>query len=155
MKSILEITKLTRLSQKLKRDNKKVVLVGGCFDVLHPGHVNFLEKAKRVGDVLVILLESDQKIKKLKGDKRPVHNQAERAEVLSSIKFVDYIVLLPFMEKESEYDLVVKSISPDIIAATSGSADNHHQRSAKAVGAKLRYVTKMIGNYSTSKILER
>lgn len=133
---------------------KKVVLVGGCFDVLHPGHVVFLEKAKKAGDKLVVLLESDEKIKKLKGINRPVHNQKERAAVLRSIKYVDSVVMLPYLKTDEDYDRIIKEINPDIIAATIGDGANDHKiRVAKLVGAKLKYVTKIVGNHSTSKIL--
>ncbi len=132
----------------------KVVLVGGCFDVIHPGHVIFLEKAKKAGDRLIVLLESDERVRKLKGINRPVNNQKERAKVLLALKSVDRVILLPNMETEEQYDAVVKKIKPDIIAATLGEKNaEHHVRAAKLVGAKIKYVTKMIGNYSTSRIL--
>ena len=135
---------------------KRVVLVGGCFDVLHPGHVIFLEKAKKAGDFLIVLLESDEKIKELKGSKRPVHTQKERAIVLKALKAVDQVILLPFMKNDHEYETLIKKIKPDIIAVTKGAADNHHkERIAKLVGAKLKYVTKIVGNYSTTNILTK
>lgn len=134
--------------------HKKVVLVGGCFDVLHPGHVIFLEKAKKQGDLLVVLLESDQKAKKLKGIKRPVHNQKERAQVLLALKSVDKVIPLPFMTTEKEYDDLILKIKPDVICATKGHpSSSHYQRSAKLCGAKIKYVTKVVGNHSTSRIL--
>lgn len=134
--------------------NKKVVLVGGCFDVLHPGHLIFLQKAKKAGDTLVVLLESDEKIKKLKGLNRPVHTQKERAIVLKALKFVDRVIMLPNMKNDSDYQRLIKKIRPDIIAATEGSTDNHlKKRAAQLVGAKFIYVTKMIGNHSSSQIL--
>lgn len=134
---------------------KKIVLVGGCFDVLHPGHIVFLEKAKKAGDRLVVLLESDRKIKELKGVNRPVHNQKQRAQVLKSVRFVDEVVLLPFIETEESYDEIIKKVNPDIIAVTSSDPQNHHKRSAKLIGAKLKIVTKVVGNHSTSRILNR
>lgn len=131
-----------------------MVLVGGCFDVLHPGHVIFLQKAKRAADYLVVLLESDQKVKKLKGVNRPVHTQKMRAMVLKALKFVDRVILLPNMKNDSDYERLIKQIKPDIIAATEGAEDNHFKkRAAKLVGAKLVYVTKMIGYHSSSGIL--
>lgn len=133
---------------------RKIVLVGGCFDVLHPGHVIFLEKAKKAGDRLVVMLESDKKVKILKGANRPVHTQKSRAKVLSALKSVDQVVRLPFMENEAQYDRLIAKIKPDIIATTKGHASvSHHQRSAKLVGAKLKFVTNIIGGYSTSRIL--
>lgn len=134
--------------------HKKVVLVGGCFDILHPGHVIFLQKAKKAGDILVVLLESDQKVKKLKGVNRPVHTQKMRAIILKALKFVDRVILLPNMKNDSDYERLIKQIKPDIIAATAGVEDNHFKkRAAKLVGAKLVYVTKMIGNHSSSSII--
>lgn len=133
----------------------KTVLVGGCFDILHPGHVIFLQKAKRLGDRLVVLLESDRKIKKLKGVNRPVHNQKERSLVLKALKFVDSIVLLDFIESDQEYDEIIKKIKPDIIATTLGDPDIFYKkRSAELVGAKLKYVTKRIKGHSTSKLVD-
>lgn len=134
--------------------NKKVVLVGGCFDILHPGHVIFLQKAKKMGDKLVVLLESDEKIKQLKGKNRPFFNQTERATVLKGLKFVDQIIMLPNVKSDADYEKVIIKLKPDIIAATKGSSDNFHkERIAKIVGAKLKYVSKIIGSYSTTKIL--
>lgn len=140
----------------MREKDKTVVLVGGCFDILHPGHVIFLEKAKKIGDWLIVLLESDEKIKKLKGMNRPVHNQQQRAQILKALKFVDEVILLPYLETEQQYDSFVQKINPDIIAATEGDPQNHHKkRSAERVGAKFKCVTKVVGNYSTSKILNR
>ncbi|TSC86259.1 MAG: glycerol-3-phosphate cytidyltransferase TagD [Microgenomates group bacterium Gr01-1014_7] len=133
---------------------KKIVLVGGCFDVLHPGHVIFLEKAKEEGDFLMVLLEPDQKVKKLKGIKRPVHSQKERAKVLLALKSVDQVVMLPNIETEKEYNDIIKKIKPDVIAATKGDKNaRFHKRSANLAGAKFKYVTNIIGDYSTSRIL--
>lgn len=132
--------------------SKKVVLVGGCFDVLHLGHIVFLQKAKNEGDVLVVLLESDEKVKQLKGKGRPVHTQKERASVLSALDAVDFVILLPFMEN-SDYDTLISQIKPDVIAVTAGYESKYHKQAAKLVGAKLKFVTKKVGNYSTSRIL--
>lgn len=130
------------------------MLVGGCFDVLHPGHVVFLKEAKKAGNRLIVMLESDEKIKKIKGVNRPVHNQKERALVLKALKFVDTVILLPYMQTEEEYDALIQKINPDIIAATLGDPENYHKvRSAKLTGARLKFVTKLIGNHSTSRIL--
>lgn len=132
----------------------KIVLVGGCFDVLHPGHVIFLEKAKRAGDSLVVLLESDKKVRQLKGPGRPVHNQKMRSKMLSALRAVDRVISLPFIEKARQYDEIIAGIKPHVIALTTGyGGDRYHKRSAKLAGAKIKYVTKMIGNHSTSRIL--
>lgn len=151
MATVLNVDHIPGILQKLK--NKKVVLTGGCFDVLHLGHVIFLQKAQKVGDILVVLLESDEKIKKLKGVNRPVHTQKERAKILAALKVVDYVMLLPSLETEEEYDELIAQLKPDIIAVTKGIDDYHHKRVSKLVGARLKYVTGIIGDYSTTKIL--
>ena len=87
------------------------VLVGGCFDVLHIGHVKFLRQAKSFGDYLIVLLESDANIKKLKGSTRPIHNQKERKEVLEALKFVDKVIILPDVVNNIFYDNLVKKIN--------------------------------------------
>ncbi len=136
------------------KKGKLKVLVGGCFDILHPGHVIFLEKAKAAGDKLIVLLESDQKVRQLKGVNRPVHNQKERAKVLSALRFVDSVICLPFMENESDYDKLILKIKPDIIAATKGYLNiKNYRRTANLVGAKLKYVTRVVGNHSSTRIL--
>jgi rfaE bifunctional protein nucleotidyltransferase chain/domain len=97
------IVDLHELRKSLPTESKRrIVLTGGCFDILHIGHVRFLSEAKRMGDYLVVLLESDKKVKDLKGKKRPVFIQEERAEMLSALGSVDLVVLLLAMEKETD-----------------------------------------------------
>jgi rfaE bifunctional protein nucleotidyltransferase chain/domain len=130
----------------------KIVLAGGSFDILHIGHVKFLSEAKGAGDYLIILLESDQKVKKVKGSNRPVFIQKERAEMLSSIRSIDLIVLLPMMENDSDYLNLVMKIKPDIIAV---AEDDPHiekkRRQAKKVGAMLKIIS-LTKTFSTSKL---
>ena len=148
------VREIIPVCKKLKLEGKTTVLVGGCFDVIHPGHVIFLEKARKAGDILIVFLESDKKVRELKGIDRPIHNQKERAKVLSALRPVDYIVRLPYMNRDREYDQLIIKIKPDVIAATAKDANNAHQiRSAKLSGAVFKVVTNMIGDYSSSKIL--
>lgn len=141
-----------KLVSKLQKMQEKKVLVGGCFDVLHPGHVIFLEKAKRAGDKLIVLLESDQKARELKGPGRPVHTQAERAAVLSALTVVDYIVMLPYFKLDRQYGELIVKIRPSVVASTEKEENFHHQRTAKMAGAKFKVVTGKIGDYSSSQI---
>lgn len=140
----------------MSKDKKTVVLVGGCFDILHPGHIIFLTKAKKLADKLIVILESDEKVNRLKGFKRPIHTQKDRAKVLLALKSVDRVISLPFMDQPSQYDSLIVKIKPDIIATTKDSPDNYHKaRTAKLVGAKLKLVTDRINNYSTSEIVSQ
>lgn len=131
------------------------VLVGGCFDVIHIGHVKFLKKAKSFGDNLIILLESDENIKRLKGNSRPFHNQKERKEILESLKFVDKVIVLPNIVNHESYNKIIKKIKPEVIAITEGdSIKDKKLAQAKSVGAELKIIKKY-KSHSTSKILNK
>jgi len=137
------------------KSKDKIVLVGGCFDILHLGHVIFLEKAKRLGDKLVVLLESDENIKKNKGNNRPVNNQENRAKMLMSLKAVSKVIKLPEMKTDEEYLALIKKIKPSVIAITGGDKRIFQKKEqAKMVGAKLVKVIKQIPYQSTSRIVE-
>lgn len=132
---------------------KKIVLVGGCFDILHLGHIIFLERAKEKGDSLVVLLESDEAVKFLKGAGRPINPQKTRAKILSSLRSVDKVILLKSKMTDKDYDLIVKKIKPSVLATTKNDPSIHHKiRQAKLVGGKVIVVTKNIANYSSSKL---
>lgn len=95
----------------LKEQGKKVVFTNGCFDILHRGHVDYLQKSRNQGDVLVLGLNSDASVKRLKGEERPINNQDDRAFVLSGLTAVDYVVVF---DEDTPYDLI-KEVEPDIL----------------------------------------
>lgn len=101
---------LNDLLNDLRAQEKTIVTTNGCFDILHVGHVRYLEKAKELGDVLIVALNSDVSVKKIKGPSRPINNENDRIEVLSALSFVDYVVLF---DDESPSDLLA-FIKPDI-----------------------------------------
>ena len=104
--------KINEIMSKLKSEGKTVVFTNGCFDILHAGHVRYLNAAKALGDSLVLGLNSDVSVKKLKGVNRPINNENDRAEVLSALKAIDYVVI--FDEKTAEN--IVGEVKPDIYA---------------------------------------
>ena len=114
----IKIDKAIEISNKLRKQGKSIVVAGGCFDILHVGHVRFLQSAKKLGDVLFVLLESDKNVKKLKGETRPINSQKDRAEILSSLKSVDYVVFLPRMKSDEDYDKLITCLKPNILATT-------------------------------------
>ena len=133
-------------------ENKKTVLVGGCFDLIHFGHLKFLEKAKEQGDFLIVALESDEFIKKHK-KKLPVHRQSERAEILSNLNMIDLIILLPLFKTNNDYFDLVKKISPHIIAVTVGDQQlENKKKQALEVGAEVKEVVTNLKNFSTKNI---
>lgn len=153
MKQIVEIGEIEKLEKRL--GNKRIVLAGGCFDVVHLGHIIFLEKAKSKGDVLVIFLESDVDIKKNKGKNRPINNQENRAIFLTKLKMVDYVIKLPEMKTDEEYFKIISKLKPKIIAVSENDKNLAKKKEqAKRIGSKLIEVTKTVPQQSTSKIIE-
>lgn len=140
-------------SSRLQKEKKKIILVGGCFDILHIGHISFLKKARALGDVLFVLLESDATIQKLKGKNRPINAQKDRAFVLSCLRFVDFVVLLKPHVTNNGYDAIIQGIRPTIIATTKGDPGRHHKmRQAKLIHAKVVDVIKRVSDSSTTHI---
>ncbi len=153
MDNILTLKQLDRKLKSIRKLDKSIVLSGGCFDIIHLGHITFLQKAKQKGNVLIVLLESDETIKKLKGSQRPINSQKARAKVLSFLKPVDFVVLLPEVTSDNQYDTLVKTIKPQIIAVTKGDPNILHKiRQAKLTGAKVLEVTSKITYHSTTKL---
>ncbi len=87
------ISQMKAILRRLRGREKRVVFTNGCFDILHVGHIRYLRKARKLGDVLVIGLNTDRSVREIKGERRPVVSEKERAEVLSALEFVDYVVL--------------------------------------------------------------
>ena len=109
---LIDRMKISEIVTGLKAKGKKIVFTNGCFDILHVGHVRYLKEAKALGDILILGLNSDSSVKSLKGSNRPINNESDRAEVLSSLKAIDYVVI--FDEKTAEN--IVGEVKPDIYA---------------------------------------
>ncbi len=153
---IIELSDISETVLKLKAENKKIVLVGGCFDIIHPGHILFLEAAKKEGDVLILLLESDKNIKKRKGEGRPVNSIKNRQIVVSSIGDVDYIIPLVGVTTDDEYDRIMIQIKPEVIAITEGDSQTEkRKKQCESIGAELKVVIKKIDNKSTTALINK
>ena len=111
MSSILSRQELSEIVRRLQIDRKKIVFTNGVFDILHKGHVDYLNKAKEMGDILVVGINSDSSTRRIKGDKRPVVPQSDRACVISNLKSVDYVCIF---EEDTPYE-TIKMIQPDIL----------------------------------------
>ncbi len=101
---------LRALIDKIHNTGKTVVTTNGCFDILHVGHVRYLEKTKTFGDYLIVLLNSDKSVRSIKGPSRPINNEMDRAEILSALKCVDYVVLF---DEDSPRNLL-DEMKPDV-----------------------------------------
>jgi FAD synthetase len=130
----------------------KKVLVGGCFDLIHYGHISFLNAAKNQGDYLIVALESDENVRQMKGETRPIHTQTQRKEMLEALSFVNEVIPLAPMHGDRDYFDFVEKIHPDIIAVTAGDAVlDKKQKQAEMIGAKLIIIPK-IHTPSTSQL---
>ena len=148
LKSLEEI-KLIRSA--LKADNKKVVFTNGCFDLVHAGHIDYLNKAKALGDVLIIGLNTDNSVKRIKGDKRPIINEDERAEILSSLKPVDYVV---FFDEDTPAELINELIPDILIKGADWKIDEIvGGETVLANGGEVKTI-EFVNDQSTSKIID-
>jgi rfaE bifunctional protein nucleotidyltransferase chain/domain len=107
---IVELEELLGLLEKV-RGKKKIVFTNGCFDLLHAGHADYLNKAKSLGDILVVGINSDASVRRIKGEKRPILPQQMRAYLLDNLKPVDYVVVF---EEDTPLELI-KAIKPDVL----------------------------------------
>jgi len=155
MNKILSTNQAIEEANKLNKQDKRIVLAGGCFDILHIGHITYLDKAKKQGDYLFVFVESDASIKQRKGTNRPINTQDDRAHILAHLTMVDYVIKLPEFTDNRNYDDLVIQIKPAIIATTAGDSNrSHKERQAKLVKAKVVDVTDAIQNKSTTKVIE-
>ncbi len=134
--------------QRLKSKNKKIVFTNGCFDILHKGHISYLDIAKSYGDVLIVGLNSDESVKRLKGENRPINSQDDRGYLLAALESVDYVVNF---EEDTPYELI-KIIQPDILVK---GADYQGQTVVGSdIAKEVRLVT-FIDGCSTTNIIEQ
>jgi rfaE bifunctional protein nucleotidyltransferase chain/domain len=154
MQRIVTTEKAKELRKQLDETEKKIVLAGGCFDILHIGHLTFLESAKQHGEILIVLLESDETIKKSKGPKRPINTQLDRAKLLAALSVVDYVILLDSQMSNTSYDDLVITLKPAIIATTHGDSNRHHkERQAQQIGAHVIDVIELVSDKSTTHVI--
>jgi len=108
---LVSLSILVRKVRRLKKQKKKIVFTNGCFDLLHAGHIRLLKKAKSLGDILIVGINSDGSARKLKGPGRPVVSEKGRAQVMSAVRYVDYVVLF----SEPTPMKLIQVLSPDIL----------------------------------------
>lgn len=135
-----------------KRNGKRVVFTNGCFDLLHPGHIRSLETARGLGDVLIVGVNSDESVRRLKGEGRPVIPEQERAEILASLECVDAVVIFD----ESTPQRVVAALLPDVLVKGGDWPGNQivGREEVEAAGGKVVLV-EVVPGYSTTEILKK
>lgn len=148
----MKIEELVQKVNTLRRSGKRLVFTNGCFDILHVGHIRYLAAARSKGDVLVVGLNSDESVKIIKDEQRPIMNQEQRAEILAGLWCVDYITIF----NEPDPLKLIKAIAPDVLVK---GADWREQDIigadvVKANGGKVVRVS-VVPDISTSRIIER
>jgi D-beta-D-heptose 7-phosphate kinase/D-beta-D-heptose 1-phosphate adenosyltransferase len=148
---IVGLYKLKKELARLKKSGKKIAFTNGCFDILHLGHVSYLEKAKKDNRVLVLGLNSDASVRRLKGPSRPVNGQLARASVVAALESVDYVTIFT---DDTPYKLI-KAIVPDVLIKGADWKGKLVVGSdvVKAGGGKVEFI-KFVDHFSTTKIIE-
>jgi rfaE bifunctional protein nucleotidyltransferase chain/domain len=149
---LLSRRNVTALCDRLRRQKKRIVFTNGVFDIIHMGHVHYLSRAKALGDVLIVGLNTDRSVRKIKGPGRPINGQSDRAGVLSALAFVDYVVY--FSEETPEK--LIRQVRPDVLVK---GADYQLREIVGAefvtsYGGNVRRI-KLLSNRSTSHIIKR
>ncbi|MDP1853877.1 MAG: D-glycero-beta-D-manno-heptose 1-phosphate adenylyltransferase [Candidatus Omnitrophota bacterium] len=152
LSKIKNLNQLKRITAQFKKRDKKIVFTNGCFDILHFGHVKYLREAKKKGDILVVGLNSDSSVKKIKGKTRPLNREKERAYVLSGLSCVDFVVIF---NEDTPYSLI-RALKPDILVKGS---DWHRE---KIVGADIVsksggkvFSIPFVKGFSTTKLINK
>jgi rfaE bifunctional protein nucleotidyltransferase chain/domain len=151
---IIDMDELEQRARELRAAGKKLVATNGCFDLLHVGHVRYLQAARGLGDVLAVGLNGDRSVGELKGSGRPINKEEDRAEVLAALECVDFVTIFPEM-RATQFILAAQ---PAIYAKggdyTSETLNAEEQAALQEVGAEIRIIPFEKG-YSTSLLLER
>jgi rfaE bifunctional protein nucleotidyltransferase chain/domain len=151
MSSSISLSELKTIRINLKSAGKKVVFTNGVFDLIHSGHVDYLSKAKKLGDILIVGLNSDDSVKRIKGDKRPILKQEERAFILTNLKPVDYVI---FFDEDTPEKLISEIIPDILIKGADWSVDKIVGREiVERNGGRVMNI-KFVNDQSTSKIID-
>jgi len=144
--------KLKEIAEKLRKEGKKIVFTNGCFDILHYGHAECLKKAKMLGDVLIVGINTDDSVRRIKGKERPINKLEHRMKVLDAIRYVDYVV--PFNENTPEN--LIRIIKPDVHVKGSDYKNKPipERKIVESYGGKVVFVD-LVEGISTTKIIEK
>ncbi len=148
---IIKIDKFISIRENIRKDGKSLVFTNGCFDIIHRGHVEYLNQAKSLGDYLIIGVNSDNSVKKLKGEFRPINKENDRAFVLDNLKAVDFVIIF---NEDTPYEIIKKTL-PDFLVKGGDwkEEDIVGADIVKSNGGKVLSL-KYIKDYSTTSIIK-
>ena len=151
---IVRLNELGGRVEQLRANGKRIVATNGCFDLLHVGHVRYLEAARAQGDVLVVGVNGDQSVRELKGSGRPINNERDRADVLAALESVDLVTIFP----EARATRFIELVAPDVYVKggdySSETLDAEERAALQKIGSKIDILPFEKG-YSTSGIIEK
>ena len=151
---IITLPELARRAGEIRQAGKRLVLTNGCFDLLHVGHVRYLEEARELGDFLAVAVNGDESVRALKGAGRPLNSEDDRAEVLAALEAVNFVTIFPNVRATQ----VIETARPAIYAKggdyTSESLDVEERAAVKRVGAKT-VILPLVPGKSTSQLIQR
>lgn len=149
---VRSVGELKGIVERAKRGGKKVVFTNGCFDLLHRGHLHLLSEAKKLGDLLIVALNSDLSVKKIKGPNRPILSQAERTELIAALEVVDYVTSF---DEPDPYG-IIRELNPDVLAKGGDWAGDSivGREFVEAAGGRVAIIPYLEG-HSTTHIIER
>ena len=148
MTKILDLPTLAKRLQQDRSDGKKIVFTNGCFDILHRGHAAYLREAKKLGDKLVVGLNSDASVRQLKGEARPINTEDDRAYLLESLACVDYVIIFT---EDTPYELL-SHVHPDVLVK---GGDYQIEEVVGREFAKEVKLIHFLEGYSTTNTIER
>ncbi len=148
MNKILDRNTLKNELDPLRKQGKKIAFTNGCFDILHVGHVRYLREAKKTADILVLALNSDTSVKKIKGEKRPLVTQEDRAEIMAALEFIDFVTIF---DETTPLELI-NLLKPDVLIKGGDWAEDKvvGRDEIKKWGGKLTLIPKINGKSTTS-----
>jgi D-glycero-beta-D-manno-heptose 1-phosphate adenylyltransferase len=153
-KKIVGLDEMTQIAKKMREAGQKLIATNGCFDLLHVGHVRYLQAARSLGDALAVGLNGNGSVRELKGPERPVNNENDRAEILAALECVDFVVIFP----ETRATRFLEMVAPQIYVKggdyASGTLDAEEQSVLKKAGTEIRLIPFEAG-YSTSDIIKQ
>lgn len=150
MNGLKSLDEIKAIRKKLKDQKKKVVFTNGCFDLIHAGHVDYLTKARELGDVLIVGLNSDTSVKRIKGNKRPILMEKERSFIISSLKPVDYVVLF---NEDTPANLITEIIPDILVKGADWAVENIVGKDiVESNGGQVKTI-RFVNDQSTSKII--
>jgi D-beta-D-heptose 7-phosphate kinase/D-beta-D-heptose 1-phosphate adenosyltransferase len=149
---IVSSDELRKERKRLRAEGKRLVFTNGCFDILHVGHVRYLQRAREQGDALVVAINSDRSVRELKGAGRPIMNEQERAEMLAALRAVDYVTVFDDLSPRS----LIAEVLPDILVKGGDYQldEIHGREETEAAGGRVLSLP-FVEGASTSSILER